>query len=401
MLLSTSLLGTGVFAVPAIVAQLSGNDSLWAWPLLIVLVFPIAIGFAALGQHFPNAGGAARFVNLAFGPRLARVTRWLFLSVIPLGLPAALQIAAEFWAPFIGHSRVGILVVQMLTLIAIWLLESRSAGSSASIQTGIAVLVVLLVAAIFVGGEIDPTHIAWPALSTLSWPNTFYSLAVMFWCFVGLEAFAHLSTEFRNPERDFPRALMIDMLIAGIVYWCCTVAILQLNVYGSDVAPTSLLLSIVADLFGSEWVYWGACLIGYLACFATVNIYTQGFARLVWSQAEPGSRLVRLSRAQVPLSALSAVVLCSMACCLLIYWLSLPLSTLIVYANGIFVLVYLLCMLAGCLLLKGRARLMAVIGSVLCCALLVMVGANSLYALIMLAVLWWGLPHKSQQLAAE
>lgn len=151
-LLSTSLLGTGVFAVPAIVAQLSGNDSLWAWPLLIVLVFPIAIRFAALGQHFPNAGGAAHFVNLAFGPRLARVTRWLFLSVIPLGLPAALQIAAEFWAPFIGHSRVVILVVQMLTLIAIWLLGSRSAGSSASIQTGIAVLV-LLVAAILGGRD--------------------------------------------------------------------------------------------------------------------------------------------------------------------------------------------------------------------------------------------------------
>lgn len=251
------------------------------------------------------------------------------------------------------------------------------------------------------GGEINPTQIAWPALSSLSWPNTFDSLAVMFWCFVGLEAFAHLSTEFRNPERDFPRALMIGMLIAGIVYWGCTVAILQLNVYGSDIAPTSLLLSIVADLFGNAWVYGGACLIGYLACFASVNIYTQGFARMVWSQAAPGSRLGRLSRAQVPLSALSAVVFCSMVCCLLIYWLSLPLSTLIVYANGIFVLVYLLCMLAGCRLLKGRARLMAVIGSVLCCALLVMVGAKSLYALIMLAVLWWGLPQKSRRLAAE
>lgn len=223
----------------------------------------------------------------------------------------------------------------------------------------------------------------------------------MFWCFVGLEAFAHLSTEFRNPERDFPRALMIGMLIAGIVYWGCTAVILQLNVYGSDITPTSLLLSIVADLFASQWIYWAACLVGYLACFASVNIYTQGFARMVWSQAATGSRLGRLSRAQVPLNALSAVVFCSMVCCLLIYWLSLPLSTLIVYANGIFVLVYLLCMLAGCRLLKGRARLMAIIGSVLCCALLVTVGAKSLYALIMLAVLWWGLPHKLQQLAAE
>lgn len=41
-LLSTSLLGTGVFAVPALAALVAGNNSLWAWPVLIILVFPIA-----------------------------------------------------------------------------------------------------------------------------------------------------------------------------------------------------------------------------------------------------------------------------------------------------------------------------------------------------------------------
>src|SRR5471032_1445406 len=35
-LLSTSLLGTGVFAVPALAAQLAQYDSLWAWPVLIL-----------------------------------------------------------------------------------------------------------------------------------------------------------------------------------------------------------------------------------------------------------------------------------------------------------------------------------------------------------------------------
>ncbi|EOO8321692.1 L-methionine/branched-chain amino acid transporter, partial [Escherichia coli] len=34
-LLSTSLLGTGVFAVPALAALVAGNNSLWAWPILI------------------------------------------------------------------------------------------------------------------------------------------------------------------------------------------------------------------------------------------------------------------------------------------------------------------------------------------------------------------------------
>ncbi len=77
-LLSTSLLGTGVFAVPALAALVAGNNSLWAWPVLIILVFPIAIVFAILGRHYPSAGGVAHFVGMAFGSRLERVTGWLF-----------------------------------------------------------------------------------------------------------------------------------------------------------------------------------------------------------------------------------------------------------------------------------------------------------------------------------
>lgn len=399
-LLSTSLLGTGVFAVPALVAQLAQQDSLWAWPILILLVFPIAIGFAALGQHFPNAGGAAHFVNLAFGPRMARVTGWLFLSVIPLGLPAALQIAAGFWQAAFGWSDLGLLCVQLLTLGGIWLLGLRSAGSSANIQIVIAMLVVGLVAAIWWQGDITPAHIPWPSVSELSWSNTFGALAVMFWCFVGLEAFAHMATEFRAPERDFPRALLIGMLVAGAVYWGCTVAVLHFKAYGEGIAATASLPGIVVQLFG-EHALWIACFVGYLACFASVNIYTQGFARLVWSQASKGSALAKLSPGQAPVNALSVVVACCLVCCLLIYWLRLPLDMLIVYANGIFVLIYLLCMLAGWRLLKGRAKVMAAIGSLLCCALLLMIGWKSLYALIMLAVLWLFLPRKQVELISH
>ncbi|XNM72237.1 amino acid permease [Escherichia coli] len=101
-LLSTSLLGTGVFAVPALAALVAGNNSLWAWPVLIILVFPIAIVFAILGRHYPSAGGVAHFVGMAFRSRLQQVTGWLFLSVIPVGLPAALQIAAGFGKAMFG-----------------------------------------------------------------------------------------------------------------------------------------------------------------------------------------------------------------------------------------------------------------------------------------------------------
>ncbi len=96
-LLATSLLGTGIFVVPATAASLAGGASLWAWLLLIALVLPIAFTFARLGRRYPHAGGAPHLIGLAFGNGAERFSAFLFLAVLPVGLPAALMIAAGFW----------------------------------------------------------------------------------------------------------------------------------------------------------------------------------------------------------------------------------------------------------------------------------------------------------------
>lgn len=394
-LLSTSLLGTGVFAVPALAALAAGDDSLWAWPLLIALVFPVAIVFAVLGRHFPSAGGVAHFVGMAFGPRLERVTGWLFLSVIPVGLPAALHIAAGFWQGMFGWQGWQLLMTELATLGLIWLVGTRGAGSSANLQMLIAGLIVALIAAIWWQGELSLSAISFPAAGDVSFSGMTGALAVMFWCFVGLEAFAHLASEFKHPERDFPRALMIGLILAGSVYWACTVAVLHFDLWRTQGAAASLPI-IVVDLFGKK-AQWVACIIGYLACFASLNIYIQSFARLVWSQAQykPQSPLARLSSRQIPLNALSAVLFCCVICTIGIYAFSINLDTLIIYANGIFILIYLLCMIAGCRLLQGRYKALAWVGSILCLLLLAIPGWKSLYAIAMLAGLWMLLPKRS------
>ncbi|MFW0976470.1 L-methionine/branched-chain amino acid transporter [Leclercia pneumoniae] len=396
-LLSTSLLGTGVFAVPALAALVAGDNSLWAWPVLIVLVFPVAIVFAILGRHFPSAGGVAHFVGMAFGPRLERVTGWLFLSVIPVGLPAALHIAAGFGQALFGWHDEQLLFAELGTLAIVWWVGSRGASSSANLQTLIALLIVALIVAIWWAGNIQLHEIPFPTFSEVELPPLFAALSVMFWCFVGLEAFAHLASEFKQPERDFPRALMIGLLLAGTVYWACTVLVLHFNAFGEDKAAAASLPGIVVQLFGTK-ALWVACVIGYLACFASLNIYIQSFARLVWSQAlyKPTSPLARLSQRQLPLNALNAVLGCCVLSTLGIYWLNINLDALIVYANGIFIMIYLLCMLAGARLLKGRYKALAVVGGVLCLLLLAMVGWKSLYAIVMLAGLWCFLPVRGR-----
>ncbi|EGQ5296084.1 L-methionine/branched-chain amino acid transporter [Enterobacter cloacae] len=388
-LLSTSLLGTGVFAVPALAALVAGNNSLWAWPVLIVLVFPVAIVFAILGRHFPSAGGVAHFVGMAFGPRLERVTGWLFLSVIPVGLPAALHIATGFGQALFGWHDEALLLAELGTLAIVWWVGSRGASSSANLQTIVAVLIVALIAAIWWAGDIRVEEIPFPTITDIDHAQLFAALSVMFWCFVGLEAFAHLASEFKHPERDFPRALMIGLLVAGTVYWACTVLVLHFDAFGADKAAAASLPGIVVQLFGVK-ALWVACVIGYLACFASLNIYIQSFARLVWSQArnKPQSRLAQLSIRQLPLNALNLVLGSCVVSTLCIYALKINLDALIIYANGIFIMIYLLCMLAGCRLLKGRYKALAVVGGVLCLLLLMMVGWKSMYAVVMLAGLW-------------
>lgn len=189
---------------------------------------------------------------------------------------------------------------------------------------------------------------------------------------------------------------MIGLLLAGSVYWACTVLVLHFHAFGEEMAAAASLPNIVVRLFGVE-ALWVACVIGYLACFASLNIYIQSFARLVWSQAQhkPHSYLARLSPRQIPRNALNAVLGSCVVSTLGIYLLDINLDALIVYANGIFIMIYLLCMLAGCRLLRGRYRLLAVVGSILCLLLLAMVGWKSLYALVMLAGLWLFLPGAS------
>lgn len=78
---------------------------------------------------------------------------------------------------------------------------------------------------------------------------------------------------------------MIGLLLAGSVYWACTVLVLHFHAFGEEMAAAASLPNIVVRLFGVQ-ALWIACVIGYLACFASLNIYIQSFARLVWSQAQ-------------------------------------------------------------------------------------------------------------------
>ncbi len=387
-LLTTSLLGTGIFIVPAVAAAVAGQASLWAWLLLIALVLPIAFTFAQLGKRFPHAGGAPHLIGRAFGARMEQSVAFLFLAVVPVGLPAALNIATGFWHALFDLSPAMVLLIQLGTLGVMGLLGQRPAKASGLIQTAIAVLIVATVASLWWAGDLPAQQQPLLPTTGVDWHSIPAALAVMFWCFVGIEAFAHMGEEFRNPQRDFPLALLIGVLLAGLVYWACSVAVLTFGTYGDEQANGASLPHLIDRLMGGK-AQWLAAVIGYLACFASINIYVQGFARLIWSLADEGklpAGLAQRNQHGVPARALLVVIVTCSSFATLAWWQGVSIAELIRYANGNFILVYLLSMAAGWVLLQGVWRWLAGISTLLCIITLGVLGMQMFYALGILAL---------------
>ncbi len=196
----------------------------------------------------------------------------------------------------------------------------------------------------------------------------------MFWCFVGIEAFTHLGEEFKHPRRDFPLALLLGVLLAGLVYWAFSVAVLSFDAYGERSDATSLPACCTGCSALRPLAGRGRRLPGLLRLDERLR------AGLRPADLEPGRRgqaALRPGRAQPPRHAGTALLLVVLACALCAVGAALlQLSTdeLIRYANGNFVLVYLLSMAAGVVLLRGVWRIVAALAGLLCAAVLAMLG---------------------------
>lgn len=404
--LSTTLMGTGLFMIPAIAAGIAGHFSLWAWILLFAAICPIALTFAQLGKRYPNAGGTAFFVRKAFNAKLESSVAWLFVSVIPVGIPAAIALAAGFLKQLLPEPINNDLFAQVLTIALLIFVNLLGTKSSGRLQTVIALSVFALVGAFLWKGEINSADLTMPAVTADSiWPIT-AALGVMFWCFVGIEAFAHMGEEFKNPQRDFPIAIIVGCFVAGATYWACSVVVLKFGAYGTPQFDSASIPWLSAQLLGDS-AKWVISVIGFSACFASVNLYTQSLSRMVWSQARehrPGSKLAKISRRGVPSSATLLVGIVLLLSCVIGKLSQLDLEFFLKLANSIFVLIYLLAMLAAYKLLKGVGKALAGVSLLLCTGVFICLGWSMFYALTIFALLslpWkqWG--QKRQTRAIE
>ncbi len=252
LLAVNSMVGAGIFGVPAGAAALLGP---WS-PLVFVgcglLLGAVILCFAELASYFRSTGGPILYMQSAFGPLAGFQTGWAFYVARVTAFAANLNLLvasiAFFWEGATGGvERVLLMAVIVGALAWVNVIGVREAMRSIGVLTVLKFLPLILLVVFGI------TRIDGEALPLASTPfpaamDIGTAALLVIYAFVGWEAAVVPAGETRNPSRDVPRALFWALGLVTLLYVAVqTVAVAVLP----DLATSErALVEVGAVLFG-------------------------------------------------------------------------------------------------------------------------------------------------------
>jgi len=253
-----NMIGSGVFLLPASLADTAGPVSMVGWAFTGAGAILLALVFASLGRALPRTGGPYAYAKRAFGDFIGFQTAWGYWIAVWAG-NAAIAVAfvgylAVFW-PQVGDHN---LLAALVGIGVIWLLTATNilgARESGRVQVLTTVLkfvplaVIGLVGLFFIdGGNYEPFAPHGTSISLLS-----TTAALTLWAFIGLESATVPAEEVKDPERTIPRATIIGTVLATGLYVVATAAIMGILPTEQLAGSTSPFADAAGQVFGGGW----------------------------------------------------------------------------------------------------------------------------------------------------
>lgn len=260
------------------------------WYVLSAILFliPFSLVCAELASTYTQSGGLFRWVSEAFGARWGWAAMYLEWMTVVIWFPSvlmfgAVSLAYVFWPEtFDTHLASNTIYTLIIVLAVYWLSTfncfrgmqnanklSTLGGLFGTIIPG-AILIILGIVYICTGGEnfIPTDRSFWPDFTKYS---TIVLAASIFLFYGGMEMQAVHVNSMKNPQRDFPRAALVAVVIILAVFILGTLAI-------GFVMPEkeiNLLQSLLVA-YNSLWAHLGCPWLGnVLALFVTFGVIGQ------------------------------------------------------------------------------------------------------------------------------
>lgn len=256
-----TIIGTGIFLLPARAAGLIGNYSIFAFIACALIVALIVVCFAEVSSRFEATGGMYLYAREAFGSAVGFEVGWLYWIVRVTTFATncnALLIYIAFFFPQANEGiwryaivSVVVLIISIVNFIGVretvWLTNIFTVGKL------VPLFVFALVGMFFIDGA-NFTFGATPG-------NENFSKAVLslIYAFAGFEAAVIPAGETKDPQKNMPFALLTALGFVAVLFILIqTVAIGTLPGLATSQRPLADAAGNFLGSFGASFIMVGA-----------------------------------------------------------------------------------------------------------------------------------------------
>lgn len=287
-----TMIGTGIFLKPAEMAREGRSVSIVfaAWIMGAILSLFGALSYAELGAMLPEAGGEYAYLRRGFGPVWGFLFGWMHsmvgrpasLASIGAGLmrfvsfliPAvatplftvhiAIPGVTNWIAPydFVFTWAQPLAVCWILFMTGINYLGVRLGGAVQVLLTAIKITSVAIVIGVAFFAPAGAPHAPdplWPDASqslTSTLGAFLATLAAALWAYDGWEDLNLVGSELKNPERNFPRALVGGVAFVGVIYLLFSAACLKVLPFATVAVSSHIASDVVERVVGHGAALW-------------------------------------------------------------------------------------------------------------------------------------------------
>jgi APA family basic amino acid/polyamine antiporter len=215
------VIGSGVYLLPAAAAAILGWLSVGAVVLAGVAVLLLVLCFAEAGSYFDRPGSAYLYTREAFGDLVGFEVGWMtwlarVSSVSSLSVGFARALGYLWPAANVGWGRGLAIVLPVLALTGINIVGVKSGVRTAvflAITKTLPLLIFVFVGIFYVSTRLATSVVAKPGAGTLG-----DAVLLLLFAYAGFENTAAPAGEFKNPRRDVPFALIVQIVIVTLIY---------------------------------------------------------------------------------------------------------------------------------------------------------------------------------------
>lgn len=316
-----SVIGSGIFLVPGGILRDVGGSVGWAMAVWVaggLLSLVGALTYGELGAMRPATGGVYVYLRECFGPLAAFLFGWTLFFVISSGTVATLAVAfTSYLGEIVPLSTLAAKLVALAMIAVITTVNIRGTRQSADLTNWTTAvkggaIVVMSVVLLYLGrgwnGAVATNDGAAPLGGSLLAGFGIGMIAAL-WAYEGWQYPTYNSGEMLNPQRDFPRAMLIGVLVLIGLYLLANVGYLAALGPDGVASSESIAATSVGLVLGTTAAKLVALVI-MLSIFSAANINVLATPRVFYAMACDGVFFRKLGevhpRFQTPAFAVGA-----------------------------------------------------------------------------------------------